>query len=903
MGNHVVHHGSLYSLYAFAYQQCLICTDIQSKIESTYPELDVDLFSDYRIECCWMRLSEPRGKQKMWFVMVNPSVDTDPFWNWQPVLELALWPSADFGHHFTNEDIAVRNIPIRGHWDDCANDGTNDCLATRGLSLGLLERCKQNADGQHALCSRQDRRFLPTRLLDVRQALQKGTVCLVHPMEQPGLFEGENSRNYVTLSHCWGLWGAKNSPMLLAANLSTRQNEGLMWDLLPQTFQDAFKIASWFGWDWLWIDSLCIIQDSLSDWKTEAAMMDQVYLNAQITISADMGEDSRAGCFSQRRLHDLMPLKLSSLEAKSPWVVITESAFGWMHSANSLSRAWIHRERQLSRRILHFTEKGLVWECCGLGKAGFASETMPGGAPFDRVFNGDTKFQVEWSEADDPSEHSAEDRVINIHRLWNSTCESLSRKSVTYATDMPVILSSVAKEMHRMIPNDEYACGLWRSTMPESLAWWLEGVKPEGIGFIAPSWSWLSVANPVKMALQNRHQNKLPVAEVLDVKVELDSADPYGAVTKGDLRMSGYLRRLHFHYVDNGRFIISVIEEDDNGDDRLRLIGPDWSEYGGHLCKLTLDATLRLDYQEHECYAFFTTIAERGQDVLTCNRELTCLLLDAVVGRNDTYKRIGTLGNLSDEYSFKMRYRVSPRVSNAEAGSSRSSHIENAIGYEGPPTSKNQQMKRSANLPASIWDLLAGLIRRNRWLAIDEYKKEKGRLRKEAEDKESNSSDNAHDSQADEELGEEDSDQAYSPASDADIPGLGRASSKAEPVFDSNDGSRSEEDSRDAEQAEEINTHSGHDAVNNLQHISYRSLIGQIRKHPSCGIQTLADEHEERQMVEYAARMMPETKAYGSESPPSETLYQFDDVLDKTKYELGVVSWLERLDLVEVTMV
>ena len=888
-------------------------------MKAIYPKLSSSRFSDYRIECCWMNLVEEHGEQKMWFVMVNPSFEKEPLWNWQLILRLALWPKDHFGQQFDSRSTAARIVPIRGPWDDCADDGTNDGLPTRGLALGWFERCRNNTSGQHALCNRQDRNFLPTRLLDVRAALQDGKVRLVLPAEQPRLFKDDGSRDYVTLSHCWGAWGAKNNPVLLTANLHARQTEGLAWDLLPQTFQDAFKVASWFGWDWLWIDSLCIIQDSQSDWRAEAAMMDKVYQNAQINISADLGEDSRAGCFSKRTKEDITPLEVAHQGAKGSWLATTENAFGWMGSTTSLSRAWIHRERQLSRRILHFTENELVWECCGLGKAGFASETMPGGAPFDQLFDGETKFQIEWSEADDPSEISAEARLVKVHQLWNSTCEGLSKKSVTYASDMPVILSSVAKEMHRMIPDDSYACGLWRSTLPHSLAWCTDGVRPDGLDVIAPSWSWLNTACPVKLALQSLHDNKIPVAEVLDIDIELESEDPYGAVTKGELHMTGHLRRLHFHFVTPGRFIISVIEEDGKGGDRLRLIGPDWNEYDGHVCQLTLDATLCLDGQEFECYAFFTTIAEWAQNLLTCGRKATCILLEAVEDRENAFRRIGTMDKISDEYSFKMRYTVAPGIENAEAGLPRSLFVENSIGYQGPPDRANPLTASPTKAsPPSTWDLLSEFIRRNRWAVIWWAKDKDKSAKREAEKKQENCESDApgsfeksqqqqeQEEEEEEDQDQEDLDQAYLSAGDSDGGEPLRASPDEANVGDSDNGRNSGETSKPSEisdSSDDSDIHEKYDILNNLRRIPFNELVTQIWQHPSCGILRLNNEEDEVRVIKEAQDWISETKAYGSHLPPSEALYQFDDVLDRLKDEQGAVPWLQRLDTVKITLV
>lgn len=42
---------------------------------------------------------------------------------------------------------------------------------------------------------------------------------------------------------------------------------------LPKTFRDAMQISMCLGISYLWIDSLCILQDSAADWLRESALM------------------------------------------------------------------------------------------------------------------------------------------------------------------------------------------------------------------------------------------------------------------------------------------------------------------------------------------------------------------------------------------------------------------------------------------------------------------------------------------------------------------------------------------------------------------------------------------------------------------------------------------------------
>ncbi|KAH7329971.1 hypothetical protein BKA65DRAFT_564998, partial [Rhexocercosporidium sp. MPI-PUGE-AT-0058] len=235
---------------------------------------------------------------------------------------------------------------------------------------------------------------------------------------------------------------------------------------LPQTFQDAIEIAGWFEINWLWIDCLCIIQDSREDWLHEAGMMSQIYQNAQLNISADIGADSRASCFTERDENNITPLQISCPQLSQTWKIIPVAwyLFGWVSRATSISRAWIHRERQLARRVLHFTNNEIVWECCGVKSTAFASEMLPVGAPFEEgLFNMDHKYQI------GRLQQGLVEGDEETYAPWNDVCENLSEKDLTKPSNMPMVLSGLAKDFANVLPGDNFIAGLWRSTLPQSL--------------------------------------------------------------------------------------------------------------------------------------------------------------------------------------------------------------------------------------------------------------------------------------------------------------------------------------------------------------------------------------------------------------------------------------------------
>jgi Heterokaryon incompatibility protein (HET) len=123
------------------------------------------------------------------------------------------------------------------------------------------------------------------------------------------LESGGKHGRYVALSHCWG-----KSPrtVLTSKTLEDLKNPGIAISYLPKTFRDAVQITRKLRVRYLWIDSFCILQDSVIDWEEEATKMADVYRNSYITISASDSKDSFAGCFPSREATYIPPDLLSS---------------------------------------------------------------------------------------------------------------------------------------------------------------------------------------------------------------------------------------------------------------------------------------------------------------------------------------------------------------------------------------------------------------------------------------------------------------------------------------------------------------------------------------------------------------------------------------------------------------
>ena len=172
---------------------------------------------------------------------------------------------------------------------------------------------------------------------------------------------------YVTLSHCWG---QVTPPRLMVHNLDTFAG-GLCVEDLPKTFSDALTITLELGFKYLWIDSLCILQDSEEDWYYEAQRMGKIYRNSVCNVAALGASDCKGGCFTTRNPHGFRTCRI--LQTVTDSIYVTPVAMDTEkpphdaltpHLAPLHTRAWFVQERAMSPRTLYYGPRsysGNVW--------------------------------------------------------------------------------------------------------------------------------------------------------------------------------------------------------------------------------------------------------------------------------------------------------------------------------------------------------------------------------------------------------------------------------------------------------------------------------------------------------------------------------------------------------------
>jgi len=357
----------------------------------------------------------------------------------------------------------------------------------------------ENCTMYHSDCkTHHDPTFLPTRLLKLDGSRKPPTWHLVNCDDCP------RGSQYNTLSYIWGKRPLNSRTRLLHSTLESLQEEKSI-ETLSKTFQDAMLVSLRLNVHYIWIDSLCIIQDSAADWKAESQMMDRVYRNSFLTISAVSGTDDTSGIFYDRDVERVAPttvqLPLASDGTRRPFRHSYEYArswaFGWRRDSVSTKRGWCVQERLLPPRVLHFGASQLYWEC----RQQTACEVAPG-SPFKKVDGNVPQRRRLWKRLlGAPTPPEPEGVYEQIFFDWYVALMIYTRADLTYPSDKLPALSGLANDMKRALcelrPDDphRYIAGLWEEDLRTGLCWNsnASSFHTRPATYRAPSWSWASI--------------------------------------------------------------------------------------------------------------------------------------------------------------------------------------------------------------------------------------------------------------------------------------------------------------------------------------------------------------------------------------------------------------------------
>ncbi|KAF4464140.1 TOL [Fusarium albosuccineum] len=383
---------------------------------------------------------------------------------------------------------------------------------------------------------------------------------------------------YIALSYCWGKEGNYTTTLK-----TLNQNmEAIDADDLPKSMRDAIEVTRHLGVEYIWIDSICIIQNDVDglDWRIESSKMDSIYEGSLLTLSATRSPSVLLGFLGQREnlghipdvtekwavesqnLCHAIPCKGPDgklveilVRNRIPHDAIIPEDADWSRYP-LLSRGWTFQERLLSTRTVHFLPQEILWEC----RCDFWCECRS--AEADQLWKtGEMRGSSFNLAMSDPGN-------TDLTLLWQSLVQQYSKRSLTVQYDRLPALSGIARRLQQASPAmGDYLAGLWEKDLMWHLVWQvdhkqLEALMPQSTSSSypsqsqqqsltgsfcdaspdarkprKPSWSWVSTQWPVKWSAAGTQtlRSGMKTAEFISADCTCDPINPLGAVSHGEL--------------------------------------------------------------------------------------------------------------------------------------------------------------------------------------------------------------------------------------------------------------------------------------------------------------------------------------------------------------------------------
>ncbi len=301
------------------------------------------------------------------------------------------------------------------------------------------------------------------------------------------IITSQKKPRYLALSYVWG-----GVPQLLLTrdNWTVLAERGSLLALasrIPQVIKDAMLLVHRIGERYLWVDSLCIMQDDANVKHDQIAAMNTIYATAVLTIIMASGEDANYG------LPGLRPNTRTLISPPSPYQPSTLSTY--VSRSHYNTRAWTLQERILSQRCLYFTAREVIFQC---------NTTIFAETPLK-----EDDFSAAVSPADLISQELCALNPLSNQGFWyylydgnfslyaDLVCE-FTNKSLSYPSDIANAFNGIEKAMSKFEYYEFVDC-LPVVTLDLALLWNPETTisrrcvsPPNGDTslFYFPSWSW-----------------------------------------------------------------------------------------------------------------------------------------------------------------------------------------------------------------------------------------------------------------------------------------------------------------------------------------------------------------------------------------------------------------------------
>lgn len=478
--------------------------------------------------------------------------------------------------------LAQFNLKLISGRSICPNPASAECFA---VARDWITQCMASDD--HIYChqdghgdiQKATKNILPTRLIDVGpyDGSENPRLILSEAIGQQG------PCHYAALSHCWGgsdhrkrIEPSSNTDLptvkagenaeetvelrrltpltTVTSNLKDRM-DSIPMETLPQTFKDAVIITRNLGLRFIWVDSLCIIQDSMIDWEYEAARMADIYKHSYITIAAQSGRNSHEGILKERIFEfDSIEVpfnsKVRNIRTSMYLRPVQDNWDTGINGAGSAlsTRAWVLQESMLAPRTLHYGSQQMFWECKTFSHAeGDLTPILQRSRDREWSWSRNKRFLSDLEPTTRPFRGSKNGvaAVKNVlYMRWNAILENYTGRRMTNPSDVFPALAGLASEFNRRL-NDQYVAGLWKADLHRGLLWRIEEQETcrAATPYRAPSWSWASKVGQIYTIrdsdfLVDEYQAELEVEVTLKNRADASAAvNLYGEVSTGILRL------------------------------------------------------------------------------------------------------------------------------------------------------------------------------------------------------------------------------------------------------------------------------------------------------------------------------------------------------------------------------
>lgn len=372
--------------------------------------------------------------------------------------------------------------------------------------------------------------FLPTRLVkvDSDQCHVVQLVSLTFPV------------SFLALTYCWG---NSQQAKTTKANLTDRKRQ-IIVSTLAKTLQDALWMTRALGFEYIWIDSLCIVQDDEKDWELESSKMVDIYSGASLVLAATSASDCAEG-FLHTRPRPLVIIpkdpaaKCPIVHARRSIIHAKDNGQLFMEKYPLYRRAWCMQERELARRVVHFLADEIIWNCrmatdceCGLSPTISPAESV---SPYT-VF---TELEARKKAGETIPE-------FQFGQAWANVAEKFSSLNMTFITDTLPALSGLAKSVEYLDPG-QYIAGIWERDISLLLSW--RRAIPNDSRPISqrravpngPTFSWIATSGSVRWDHHDtwEYSPELSMCSFVSAICEKTTANNYGHVKNCSISLRG----------------------------------------------------------------------------------------------------------------------------------------------------------------------------------------------------------------------------------------------------------------------------------------------------------------------------------------------------------------------------